>query len=195
MDSIASEDGDPLAVKILVAGAFGAGKTTLVSAVSEIAVATTEASMPVAAEPHDNPSLIPAKTTTTVAMDFGRVTIRDERGMLRLFLFGTPGQPRFWFLWDDLARGALAAIVLVDTRNLAASFPAISYFEGADVPFIVVVNRFDGVLTHELREIREALDLPPYIPLAAADARERAHVHEALRAAIRHALISNHQTI
>lgn len=195
MDSTTSDTGDPLSVKILVAGAVGVGKTTLVSAVSEIEVAATEANMTVAAELHDDLSLTPAKTTTTVAMDFGRVTIQDERGVLRLFLFGTPGQPRFWFFWDDLARGALAAIVLVDTRNLAASFPAISYFEDGGVPFIVVVNRFGGVLTHELHEIREALDLPPYIPLAAGDARERAHVLEALRASIRHALNRERQTV
>jgi signal recognition particle receptor subunit beta len=175
-----------LSAKIVVAGAFGVGKTTFVAAISEIPIAGTEALMTVAAEPSDDLSLARGKTTTTVAMDFGRIAVDDG---LTLYLFGTPGQDRFWFLWDDLARGALAAIVLVDTRNLAASWPAIAYFERrGDIPFTVVVNLFDGHLTHELAEVRDALDLSPGIPLTAADARDRHDVLEALRALIRHAL-------
>lgn len=184
---------DALTVKILIAGAFGAGKTTMVAAISEIPVTGTEAMMTVAAEPIDDVSLVQGKTTTTVVMDFGRVTIRDSDGELRLFLFGAPGQDRFWFLWNDLARGALAAIVLADARNLPASWPAIDYFEGKTIPFIVVVNKFDGLLTHDLAEIREALDLPEHIPLRCADVRDRTHVATELRAALTHAMPSDPQ--
>ncbi|MBS2964966.1 ATP/GTP-binding protein [Actinocrinis puniceicyclus] len=186
MASTISDASLALSAKIVIAGAFGVGKTTFVAAISEIPVASTEALMPVAAAPADDVSFARGKTTTTVAMDFGRIAVDDG---LTLYLFGTPGQDRFWFLWDDLARGALAAIVLVDTRNLAASWPAIAYFERrGDIPFTVVVNLFDGQLTHELAEVRDALDLSPGIPLTTADARDRRDVREALRALIRHAL-------
>jgi signal recognition particle receptor subunit beta len=175
-----------LSAKIVIAGPFGVGKTTFVTAASEIPVAGTEAVMTVAMQPTDDAPRAHGKSTTTVAMDFGRITV--DHG-LTLYLFGTPGQDRFWFWWDDLARGALAAIVLVDTRDLAASWPAITYFERrGDIPFAVVVNLFDGWLTHALDEVRDALDLPPGVPLAAADARERSQVLDALRAVIRHAL-------
>jgi hypothetical protein len=134
----------------------------------------------------DELGLIPEKTSTTVAMDFGRLAL--EPGLL-LYLFGAPGQDRFWFMWDDLVRGAIGAIVLADTRRLEASFPAINYFEQrGDVPFLVAVNRFDGRLTHPLDQVREALDLDPAIPLADCDARERAGVLAVLRDVIRHAL-------
>jgi uncharacterized protein len=184
--STTSDGALALSAKIVIAGAFGVGKSTFVAAVSEIPVAGTEALMTVSAQSSDDASLVHGKTTTTVAMDFGRITIDDT---LKLYLFGTPGQDRFWFWWDDLARGALAAIVLVDTRDLAASWPAITYFERrGDIPFAVVVNLFDGRLTHDLAEVRDALDLPSGTPLAAADARERGEVLEALRTVIRHAL-------
>jgi len=193
MVSIASDQAVPtsattleISTKLVIAGGFGVGKTTLVSAVSDIPVLGTEAQMTEASVGIDELGLIPEKTSTTVAMDFGRLAL--EPGLL-LYLFGAPGQDRFWFMWDDLVRGAIGAIVLADTRRLEASFPAINYFEQrGDVPFLVAVNRFDGRLTHPLDQVREALDLDPAIPLADCDARERADVLAVLRVVIRHAL-------
>ena len=171
--------------KIVVAGGFGVGKTTAVGAISEIPAIRTESWMTAAAAQIDRLDPGIDKVTTTVAMDFGRVTI-DEA--LVLYLFGTPGQPRFWPMWDDLVRGAVGALVLVDTNNLANSFPAVNYFENdADVPWIVCVNLFHGVATHELSEVREALGLPPQVPLIAADVRDPRHVAHALLAVVDHA--------
>src|SRR5580693_6378276 len=157
--------------KIVVAGGFGVGKTTLVSTVSEIPPVNTEAWMTQASRTVDPGSAADGKTTTTVAMDFGRITLARD---LILYLFGTPGQPRFWPMWDDLCRGASAALVLVDTRRLDVSFPAVNYFENdSDVPFVVAVNLFDGRQTHPLDQVRDALGVADTVPLVTLDARDR----------------------
>ncbi|OIJ24882.1 GTP-binding protein [Nocardioides luteus] len=172
--------------KIVVAGGFGVGKSTLVASVSEIPPVNTEAWMTQAGESVDPLSDASAKTTTTVAMDFGRVTLAPD---LLLYLFGTPGQPRFWPMWDDLCRGASGALVLVDTRQLDASFPAVNYFENdSDVPFIVAVNLFDGKLTHSLEKVRDALCLDERTPLVTVDARDRRSTAKALVACLSHTM-------
>jgi uncharacterized protein len=156
--------------KIVVAGGFGVGKTTLVGSVSEIKPLRTEALVTNESEGVDDLDAVPTKATTTVAMDFGRITLAED---LVLYLFGTPGQRRFWFMWDDLCRGAIGAIVLVDTARLNEAFSPLDYFEAKGIPFIVCVNEFEGTQKYPVAEIREALALPTEVPIMTVDARDR----------------------
>jgi signal recognition particle receptor subunit beta len=175
-----------ISTKIVIAGGFGAGKTTFVRSISEIEPVTTEAMMTEASEGFDDLAATPEKATTTVAMDFGRVSLDTD---LALYLFGTPGQDRFWFLWDDLIRGALGAVVLADPRRLADCFPAVEYFENSpDAPFIVALNCFDGVLPYAIEDVRTALAIGPDVPVLACDARDTTSAVYTLTELVRYAM-------
>jgi signal recognition particle receptor subunit beta len=186
---MASEDSDGApritAVKLLVAGGFGVGKTTLVASVSEVAPLHTEELLSEVGVGVDDTTGVEGKTTTTVALDFGRITI-DSR--LVLYLFGTPGQDRFWFMWEELAAGALGAVVLADTRRLDTCFAAVDFFERRGLPFVIGVNCFDGHQLYTVEEVRHALDVDPSVPMLLCDVRRRDSAKDVLVALLEHAI-------
>jgi hypothetical protein len=192
---MASEPSDRLAdtmlaaFKIVIAGGFGAGKTTLVGAVSEVQPLHTEEALTNASVGHDDVAGVEGKTTTTVAMDFGRITISDR---LVLYLFGTPGQERFWFMWDELSYGALGAVVLADTRRLDDCFPSVDYFEKCGLPFVIAINCFTDSPEYDPEDVRIALDLGPQIPVMVCDARQSASVKDVLITLVEHVLATTH---
>ncbi|MEU3246916.1 MULTISPECIES: GTP-binding protein [unclassified Streptomyces] len=176
-------DGGPRSVKVMIAGGFGTGKTTLVGSVSDIRPLTTEETLTEAGADADDLIGVAGKTRTTVSMDFGKISLNER---LVLYLFGTPGQERFWFLWNGLFKGALGAVVLVDTRRLASSFRAIEEMERQDVPFVIALNVFPDSPRHPVEEVRDALDLPPDTPIVSCDARDRSSSRDVLIALVRH---------
>jgi|ERR1700722_16110951 len=188
-DQITAPEVAPVTTKLLIAGGFGVGKTTLVGAISEVRPLRTEETLSAAGMAVDDTSAVENKRTTTVAMDFGRITFPS--GVV-LYLFGTPGQERFWFMWDELAFGAIGAVVLADTRRLADCFSSIDYFERRNTPFIIAANHFEGSPVYDHVSIREALDLEPDVPVLICDARRRESVKEVLITSVTHAL-TRHQ--
>ncbi|GAA1791356.1 ATP-binding protein [Planosporangium flavigriseum] len=182
-----NDDSEPLptALKVLIAGGFGVGKTTFVGSVSEIEPLSTEEILTTASAATDSLAGVESKSTTTVAMDFGRITIDDQ---LILYMFGTPGQDRFWFMWDELSDGALGAVVLADTRRLQDCFAAVDFFESRGINFLVAVNDFDGAFHYEPDEVRAALDLKPHIPVVLCDARQPHSATSTLISLIQHLL-------